>query len=240
MQNFGGEKMKIVDATWEKRNLGVTCYEIEFSNEDKISDIENIRDKFFERQYIVLKVPNSRADISAYVQSQGAKYIESLITFQCNLRTWKLPESLKDICALSSYAPMNDSDIEIMFDEIRKGIFKTDRVYLDPYFTHEQAAQRYINWSKDMLKQGHTPYKIIYQGVPVGFHLHSLAGVYSEFTGIGMGLFVQYSCIDVLQKSGQIKENAVVSSNNPEVVNIRIKLGCQIKSTKYIFVMHND
>ncbi|MBR5914412.1 MAG: hypothetical protein IKZ58_08625 [Selenomonadaceae bacterium] len=232
--------MKIIDATWEKRNLGVTCYEIEFSNEDKLSDIESNREKFFERQYVVLKVPNNRADISAYVQSQGAKYIESLITFQCDLRNWKLPDSLKDLCALSSYAPMNDDDIEVMFSEIRKGIFKTDRVYLDPYFTKEQAAQRYVNWSKDMLKQGYTPYKILYQGVTVGFYLHALAGVYSKFLGTGMGMFVQYACIDSSIKAGRTKAYAVVSSNNPEVVNIRIKLGCQIKSTNYIFVMHND
>ena len=223
--------MKIIDATWEKRNLGVTCYEIEFTDEDKISDLEKIRDKFFERQYVVLKVPNSRADISAYVQTQGAKYIE---------RTWKLPESLKDICALSSYEPMNDSDIEIMLDEIRKGIFKTDRIYLDPHFTHEQAAQRYINWSMDMLNKGHIPCKVIYRGEPVGFFNDALSGVYSKFTGTGMGLFVQYSCIDVVRSLGQTKAYAVVSSNNPSVINLNIKLGRQIKSTKYIFIIHND
>ena len=232
--------MKIIDATWEKRNLGVTCYEIEFTDEDKISDLEKIRDKFFERQYVVLKVPNSRADISAYVQVQGAKYIESLITFQCDLRTWKLPESLKDICALSSYEPMNDPDIEIMLDEIRKGIFKTDRIYLDPHFTHEQAAQRYINWSMDMLNKGHIPCKVIYRGEPVGFFNDALSGVYSKFTGTGMGLFVQYSCIDVVRSLGQTKAYAVVSSNNPSVINLNIKLGRQIKSTKYIFIIHND
>lgn len=232
--------MKIIDATWEKRNLGVTCYEIEFSNDDTISDIERHCDKFFERQYVVLKVPNSRADISAYVQCLGAKYIESLITFQCDLRTWKLPDSLKDLCALSSYAPMNDDDIEVMFDEIRKGIFQTDRVYLDPYFTKEQAVQRYINWSKDMLNKGHIPCKVVYLGETVGFFNDALSGVYSKFTGTGMGLFVQYACIDVVRYLGQTKSYAVVSSNNPSVINLNIKLGRQIKSTNYIFVMHND
>lgn len=232
--------MKIVDATWEKRNLGVTCYEVTFDNSDKISDIESSWKKFLERQYLVLKVPNTRADISAYVQSQGAKYIESLITFQCDLRMWKLPESLKDICALSSYAPMNNADIEIMFDEIRKGIFKTDRIYLDTYFTHEQAAQRYINWSQDMISKGHIPCKVMYRGETIGFFNDALSGVYSKFLGTGMGLFVQYACIDVVRYVGQTKAYAVVSSNNPSVINLNIKLGRQIKSINYIFVIHND
>ena len=232
--------MKIVDATWEQKNLGVTCYEVTFERGDKLSDVENNRDKFSERQYLVLKVPNYRPDIAAIVQSWGAKYIETAITFQCDLRTWQLPESLKDICALSSYEPMNDADIEVMFDEIRKGIFKTDRVYLDPYFTHEQAAQRYVNWSRDMLNKGHLPCKVMYCGETIGFFNEALSGVYSKFTGAGMGLLIQYSCIDVVRHIGKTKAEAVVSSNNPEVVNLRIKLGCLIKRMNNIFVKHND
>lgn len=232
--------MKIIDATWEKRNLGVTCYEIEFSDKDKISDIESNRDKFFERQYVVFKVPNTRADISAYVQSQGAKFIEAQLTLTRNLRNWKVPESLKDIFDNVSYAPMNDDDIEFMFNEIRKGIFKTDRVYLDPHFNHEKAAQRYINWSTDMIKRGHIPCKVMYRGETVGFFNDTLSGVYSKFIGSGMGLFVQYACIDVVRYVGQTKAYAVVSSNNPSVINLRIKLNCQIKNINHVFVIHND
>ena len=232
--------MKIVDATWEQKNLGVTCYEITFDRNDKISDIEDNQYKFLERQYLVFKVPVSRPDIATYVQSLGAKYIESQITFQCDLRTWQLPDSLKDICALSSYAPMNDNDIKVMFDEMRKGIFNTDRIYLDPYFDRDKAAQRYINWSRDMLNKGHIPCKVMYRGETVGFFNDSLSGVYSKFLGTGMGLFVQYSCIDVVRYIGKTKAEAVVSSNNLEVVNIRIKLGCQIKKVNTVFVKHNN
>ena len=232
--------MKIIDATWEQRNLGVTCYEVVFDRDDKVSDIERNWDKFLERQYLVFKVPVNRPDIAAFVQSCGAKYIETAITFHCDLRTWQLPESLKDICALSSYAPMNEDDIKVMFEEIRKGIFKTDRVYLDPRFTREQAAQRYINWSKDMLNSGNVPCKVMYLGETIGFFNDKLSGVYSKFTGTGMGLFIQYSCIDVARYIGKNKDKVVVSSNNLEVVNLRIKLGCLIKKMTNVFVKHND
>ena len=233
--------MKITDATWEQRNLGVTCYEITFERDDKLSDVAGDWDKFLERQYLVLKVPNYRPDIAAFVQAQGAKYIETAITFKCDLRTWQLPASLKDICGLSSYAPMNDDDVQVMLTEIRKGIFKTDRIYLDPYFTHEQAARRYVNWATDMLNRGHVAYKVMYRGEAVGFFNDALAGVYSKFTGTGMGLFVQYSTLDAAARyTKQTKVEAVVSSNNPEVVNIRIKLGCLIGKMNSVFVKHND
>lgn len=229
--------MKIIDATWEKRNLGVTCYEIEFSDKDKISDIESNRDKFFERQYVVFKVPNTRADISAYVQSQGAKFIEAQLTLTRNLRNWKVPESLKDIFDNVSYAPMNDDDIEFMFNEIRKGIFKTDRIYLDPYFTHEQAATRYVNWMSDSIKKGDITHKVIYQGEQVGFFSKPISGVYSKFTGSGVGVIIICACI---KNACHIKSkvNAAVSSNNPAIINTWLSFGFKIKSIKNVFVNH--
>lgn len=163
--------MKIVDAVWEQRNLGVTCYEITFDNRDSLDDIKARWDELTDRQYLVFKVPPKRADIVAYIQSRGFRFIEAAMTFSCDLRNWTLDEKFKPFCDQCTYAPMNDADIEIMFTEIKKGIFKTDRVYLDPYFTHEQAAQRYVNWAKDLIERGVTPYKVMYQGEPVGFFI---------------------------------------------------------------------
>lgn len=161
--------MKIVDAVWEKRNLGVTCYEITFDTRDSLDDIKARWDEITDRQYLVFKVPPKRADIVAYIQSQGFRFIEASLTFSWNLCNWTLDEKFQPLCDQCTYAPMNDADIEIMLSEIKSGIFKTDRVYLDPYFTHEQAAQRYVNWAKDLIERGATPYKVMYQGENVGF-----------------------------------------------------------------------
>lgn len=224
----------------EKRNLGVTCYEIEFSDDDKISDIESNRDKFFERQYVVFKVPNTRADISAYVQSQGAKFIEAQLTLTRNLRNWKVPEFIKDIFDNVSYAPMNDADIEFMFNEIRKGIFRTDRIYLDPYFTYEQAATRYVNWTRDSINCGKVPYKVIYNDEPVGFFSENLVGVYSKFSGSGMGMLVAYCDIQKIYDEGKRNVDATVSVNNPEIINAWFKFGYLVKTVKNVFIIHND
>ena len=40
-----------------------------------------------------------------------------------------------------------------MEKELRSGLFDTDRVYLDPYFTKEQASNRYVNWIKDEMSR---------------------------------------------------------------------------------------
>ena len=163
--------MKIVDAVWEQRNLGVTCYEITFDNRDSLDDIKARWDELTDRQYLVFKVPPKRADIVAFIQSRGFKFIEAAMTFSWNLHGWTLNDEFKPFCEQCTYAPMNDDDIAEMFSEIKRGIFKTDRVYLDPYFTHEQAAQRYVNWAQDLIDRGVVPYKVMYMGETVGFFI---------------------------------------------------------------------
>lgn len=59
--------MKIIDAVWEKRNLGVSCYEVLFDPEDTLEEIKSLRLKFEEREYLVFKIPTNRVDIVNYI-----------------------------------------------------------------------------------------------------------------------------------------------------------------------------
>lgn len=231
--------MKIIDAVWEKRNLGVSCYEILFDSQDALEEIKDLWGKFEEREYLVFKIPTKRVDIVDFLQCKGCKFIEVAMVFEADLRHWTLPEKLKPICEKCTYAPMNEDELAVVFEEIAKGIFKTDRVYLDPYFTHEQAAQRYINWSKDALKNGSIPYKLMYQDEIIGFSLGELGGVYSQFEGTGMGLCVQFLAIKRAMDNGEKFCRGNYSSNNTEMLKILSALNKKVVDMRYVLVKHN-
>lgn len=54
--------MRIVDAVWEKRNLGVDTVEIALDEDDDVNVFEEINT--LKQPYQVLKIPNGRIDIS--------------------------------------------------------------------------------------------------------------------------------------------------------------------------------
>ena len=159
--------MKIVNAVWEKRNLGVDTVEITFEKKDSEKEVEDFLDKL-ESEYIVLKVPTDLSYLLPIIQNKGYRYIEDMVG---------MSNYLQDVCRNSveeriynavSVEIMNDMDMDILYKEIRKGIFDSDRVYLDPFFNHILAQTRYINWIKDEKEIGTDFLKYVYKlsGIP--------------------------------------------------------------------------
>ncbi|MCH4154354.1 MAG: hypothetical protein LKF32_06905 [Mageeibacillus sp.] len=60
--------MRIVDAVWEKRNLGVDTVEIALDEDDDVNVFEEINT--LKQPYQVLKIPNGRIDISSAAQKK--------------------------------------------------------------------------------------------------------------------------------------------------------------------------
>ena len=62
--------MNVVNAVWEKRNIGVDTAEVTIEEAD---DVQTIKDTLnnLEVEYIVVKVPSSRSDALFLVQNRG-------------------------------------------------------------------------------------------------------------------------------------------------------------------------
>ena len=62
--------MNVVNAVWEKRNIGVDTAEVTIEEAD---DVQTIKDTLnnLEVEYIVVKVPSSRSDVLFLVQNRG-------------------------------------------------------------------------------------------------------------------------------------------------------------------------
>ena len=242
--------MKVVDAVWEKRNLGVTCCEITVDDDDKREDVQRIMYISKKYQYVVFKVASTRPDIVRLLQDEGYRYIECLLTTSLQLKDFKVPVKYKTVVDKCSLKRMDDEEIKFLCDELDKGLFHTDRVYIDPHFSHDLAANRYKNWMLDLVHNGIDIYKVVYEGDDVGFVLNKeikpnvydgiLIGVYSKYANSGMGYCVECASASFYKSLRAKKILGRVSTNNPEAVKVVSSFGSIIKRIDYIFVMHND
>lgn len=240
--------MKVIDAQWEKRNLGVSSYEIRFQTTDDFATVAKNFEKIEERQYMVVKIPSSRYDLAMWIQSCGYIFIESAIGLEHNMKEITMSERIKRACDRCTWSVMDTLDEEQLYSEIEKNIFRTDRIYIDPEFSKEQAANRYLLWVKDLINKGSKPVKVLYDGKAVGFFLNSekdnkvydglLAATYSGFEGTGMGYCIQYAGLKYAIESGARKYLGHVSANNPPVLKCLMNLGLSITDVDYIFIKH--
>ena len=240
--------MKIIDAVWEKRNLGVTCYELQMEAGDCAEDIEKMLETLEERQYMVARVPSARYDLARLCQNKGYSFIEAAITLELNINKMNIPRRLLRICEKCSWEVMDETGLGQLSGEIRKNIFQTDRVYFDPAFTKEQAARRYDLWVGDLVQEGHIPYKVMLNHEVAGFFLNKsisgtvfdglLAATYDGYEGSGMGYCIQYAAIMSAKERGAEKYMGHVSGNNPAILKVLLSIGFSIKKLEYIFIRH--
>ena len=246
--------MKIIDAFWEKRNLGVTCYELEMEFLDDVNVVSANLNGLEKRQYMVAKIPSSRYDLMQLFQTKGYSFIEVAIKLEYNYKKLnyqlpKLPHGVQKLCEHCSCVQMNEVDIQQMKAEIDKNMFHTDRIYIDSEFTHEQAARRYNFWVEDLMNKGNIPYKYVFDDKPIGFFLNQkispkiynlvLAGVYINYLGTGMGLPAIYASYMFGVNNKIDKCITQVSGSNPEIFKLHTIFGAVVKEFNYVFVKHN-
>lgn len=157
-----------------------------------------------------------------------------------------LPPIQKRLYDAIEIGVMDDNDINILYDEIRKGLFDSDRVFLDPFFSKEQARNRYINWVMDEAKRGKELLKNIHKGKTIGFldfvskGMESslfLGGIYLESRRGGIGSIVKVP--QAVRERGGKKGRRSVSTNNPGQVRSLIMNGYIPESIIHTFIKHS-
>ena len=238
--------MKIIDAIWEKENLGVTSKEVLVDLNDSVNDVKaglvNLND-----QYIVVKVPASLFGITALVQDMGYRFVEEMIEVEHDLHEVKRSRILQRLYDSLDYREMTASDIETLYSEVDKGMFSTDRISNDPHFSAELSARRYKNWIKSMLNTGAIPYVMSYKGEPAGFIIlttkdrivyHSvLGGGYEKFRKTGLGMVQKEP--EIVRLLGWKFVSTNVSSNNVNQCRALLANGFTVRNINHIFVKHN-
>ena len=238
--------MKIIDAVWEKENLGVTCKEVLIDLNDSADDVRSALSAI-DDQYIVVKIPASNFEIMNLVQDLGYKFVEENIAVEHDLHEVKRNRILQRLYDSLDYRQMNDDDIAVLYSEVEKGMFSSDRISNDPHFSKELSARRYKNWIRNMLNSGGIPYVMSYKGEPAGFIIlttkdrlvyHSvLGGGYEKFRKTGLGMVQKEQ--EIVKSLGGKLVTTNVSSNNVNQCKALLANGYTVTDITHVFVKHN-
>ncbi len=241
--------MKVIDAYWEKRNLGVDTVEFEAEKNDTT---EIIRQTIAanEKQYNVVKVPAGDFAIKNMLAELGYIYVESMFRLTHKMKVPAVSPAIRRIADRITYMPMTDDDIDTLFSELEKGIFKTDRIAIDPHFSVEIANKRYINWIKDEIARGNKVIKGMYEGNIFTFSAYKvldnnvffayLGGMFKEYLNCGLAVPATLKGVEyqLMQKPSRIV--TYVSSNNRNSLVCDIEAGYVIKDVNDVYIKHKD
>jgi hypothetical protein len=239
--------MKIIHATWEKRNLGCDAWEVILEKKD-MTDVSGVIEALHNPQYagayVCLKLPVGNLKMVHALEDDGWRFLEvqhSLIDHFTPTDVFEQREKLSERLSLKEIEK-TDAEWERIIEKITSGMFDTDRISLDPAFGPEIACIRYKNWIRDLMKKDESRLmvgEIAGQDVSFSVELFDgkcwhgvLGGVFAEYKNSGIGMF---SMAGVDGNEGSSRSRTVVSSNNPAVVRAHQNCGRIIYKEMYVF-----
>lgn len=238
--------MKVIDAFWEKRNLGVDTVEFNIENNDTEEVINDILKA--EKQYNVVKLPVNKPELMQKLQDNGYCFVECMLNLTHDLSEPRINIAKNTRRFETTCLPMDDKDVAELFKEIDNGMFNSDRVYNDSFFSKEAAALRYKNWISDEMEKGSVAYKVVFRNATVGFfilkkmekHIANpfLIGIYKKYSNGGFGISLAYNILFECLNQGIKKISGYVSSNNPAIIRVDELLGYAVNHVEYVFIKH--
>lgn len=248
--------MKVVNATWEERNLGCRTVEITLEKDDlKLLDANELVNKIeeqrqiYDAKYIVIKVNTKYAQVNYYLQQAGFTLIENQIGLKL-LREDAIVayEEKKDLFEGIDYKVADENDVKLILEEVKKGIFITDRIAIDPKFGIEIANQRYANWIQDVVNNGATAILTLYEGRAFGFGIGKavksnrtqgiLGGIFVGDENKNLGSLFVFAGLKSFIDSGYERSDTAVSSNNTDILQLHLMCNQKIKDIKSVFIKH--
>lgn len=241
--------MKIVNAVWEERNLGIKSAEITIEMGDLVEPVENlIVETEKEYKYISVKVPTERTDLTWLMGKMSYVFVEDMMFFEHDLHQITRTPLQQRLYDSIKVEPMSESDFPVLLEEIDNGSFSFDRISNDPYFSKELGTKRFHNWLYDEKERGAIFIKASYKGEMSGFftirdlgdgvYTSALGGTFMKFRRGGLGTNVQTP--EVVKKYGGKKLVLGVSTNNMIQIRALIQNGFFPTNTNHVFVKHID
>lgn len=238
--------MKIVDAVWEKRNLGVTASEITIEKGDEPERVNEQLSRI-DSEYSVVKLPSEMSGILTVIQRNGYEFIEDMIHVEHDLHEVVMSRIQKRLYDKTSYRVMTERDHEQLRAEIEKGMFANDRISNDSFFSKDISARRYINWTNDLKEKGAGFYAITYGDESIGFvvldkqdektYYSVLGGGYEKFRGSGLGIVQKEP--EITRLLGGKRLVTSVSSNNLNQLKALIMNGYRPYAIDHVLVKHS-
>lgn len=239
--------MNIIDAHWDKKNLGVKTYEVIFSDNDTINDFVEVEKDLIQNKkakYLVLKIPANNSELLFGLPKLAYNFVEASMKLTLRKSNYHCP---KFVARFDRNITVSQSDnMEAVLNEINKGVFATDRISVDPNFSQEIANRRYSNWIKTLVDNGDPLYEVYLNKDPIGFFLLKrvnekevqgiLTGLYEKYAKSGYGALIMKKLNDTVWDLGYTTYHAQVVSNNISALKTNLLFGSSIDSITYCYV----
>lgn len=241
--------MKIIDAYWDKENLGVATTEIVSSANDSIKELKSTLGDI-KSPYTVVKIPSGCTEQLLSVQEMGFSVIEVSFNYESKLSKIKLPTLYERFMPDVMLEPATEELKERALNEVLSGsIFSTDRIALDPAFSKELSGKRYYNWCRKALEGGAEMVIAYYKGIPAAFNISQKSSVKGNMSvgllggnlqGAPNGLgFLLVACeAECCKRLGLSICEGTTSSNNFSSLRLHMECGFVITSSNYVLVRH--
>lgn len=242
-------EMKTIDAPWDTRNLGRKTVELEFDATWNEGDRTLIDAATRSYQYSVAKVPVANHEAVEVLQSRGFHFVECSLSLKNDLHMSQERGLLQAKEGIGHHIAVDADERNGIIDQVRAGLFHTDRISLDERFGIEVAANRYGNWILDELEGGAELYSVTLFENSIGFFTYKelpgkisypfLIGLFPKARGkhLGSSLIIE-SLLTSLEHGCAVSET-IVSSNNPAVIRCQESVGSYVCDLRYVFVRHS-
>lgn len=239
--------MKVIDAFWEKRNLGVDAVSFHIGPEDTLEEILPIIDET-DVEYQTAIIDPNKLNIALELQKHGFKFIESTLYLSAPIDEIRIPPNLERFQSSMTYRPATEKEINEIVESVKNGnIFNTDKIALDPFFGIKKSGIRYSFWIKDLVKSGKTCFVITYKDEVIGFEVSDIedgvvmgyiGGRLPSKTGRMLGAAIYVPKTTYWKTHNAKKINVVVSSNNIPIIKIHQSFGLTVDLCKYVLIKH--
>ncbi|HNW85739.1 MAG TPA: GNAT family protein [Candidatus Limiplasma sp.] len=243
--------MKITHAVWEMRNLGVDAYETLLTEEDTLQAYAEAEREMLAKgaEYLVVKTPVNCPPFLFGLPSLGYANIETVFHVAIRRDEYHMPASVARFDRGLGVSELQSAEErERVYRLIRSGVFKSDRVSVDPSFSAAQAGNRYANWLAQMLERGGKLFEVQQGEKPIGFFVIMrvdeqtvdpvLMGMYDEAKDRGMGALLHKKTLDTCFEQPCARLTSTIVSNNAKVLRVYTNAGATIADTLYTYVKH--
>lgn len=237
--------MRLIDAFWEKRNLGLSVAEITFESGETPQQLDPNLFKTYD--YIVAKVPSGEVSTIHGLEQLGFRFLESQFDLSIRLNNIpQRPQSSDFLMKKITTSPLDSREqIEELVEHITPELFEVDRVSIDPEVGKTVGALRYKNWVLDEFNKGNIfAHRLHLGSTPIGFFILKkigpsklfamLAGLFSQYKNKGLGLSIVQKPIDWAREQKYEEIVTRNSSNNSESFKIHLACGYRLDSISYL------
>lgn len=243
--------MKTTHATWELENIGADAWEILLDAQDTPEALaaEEARLRQLGAQYLVVKTPVNCPALLFGLPKLGYTFVEMVFHVMIRREAYHMPDTIARFDRGLRVAEIREeSERERVYALIRRGVFVSDRVSIDPAFGVKKGGNRYANWLAGMLQKGGFLYEVLSGDKPIGFFVICrkdentvdpvLMGMYDEKNDRGMGALLHKKTLDTCFTHPCKRLTSTIVSNNAKVLHVYVNAGASITDTLYTYVKH--